>query len=188
MISITDKEILQLLYHRDEQALKETVKQYGALCLSVARNILGSQEDAEECLNDALLAVWNAIPPEQPAHYAAFLLKIVRNNALDRYKNGKRQKRSSGQSDAILDELADLFAAPDSVEQEFDRRELLQAIARFLNRQPKKQRTMFVQRYWHFASYKELSESFGMSENSIQVSISRLRAKLQIYLKKEGLL
>lgn len=68
MISITDKEILQLLYHRDEQALKETVKQYGALCLSVARNILGSQEDAEECLNDALLAVWNAIPPERPAH------------------------------------------------------------------------------------------------------------------------
>ena len=71
MIAIDDKRILLMLNNRDEQALKESVQLYGALCRSVARNILGSDEDAEECLNDALLRVWQAI--------RNFLLEAVNN-------------------------------------------------------------------------------------------------------------
>lgn len=60
---MNDQAIISLFELRNEQAISESNQQYGALCRSVARDITGNDEDAEECLNDAMLAAWNAIPP-----------------------------------------------------------------------------------------------------------------------------
>lgn len=188
VIAIDDKRILLMLNNRDEQALKETVNLYGVLCRSVARNILGSEEDAEECLDDALLTIWNAIPPAKPENYCAYLLKIVHHIALDRYKARQRGKRGGGQQASVLEELEDLLPAPDHVEQELERRELTAAITRFLQSLPQKQRDLFIRRYWSFTSFSDLAQTFDMSENHLQVTLSRLRKKLLAYLKKEGLL
>lgn len=177
-----------LLNQRSEQALRETATQYGALCRSTARNILGSEEDAEECFNDALLTVWNTIPPAQPENYCAFLLKIVRNAALDRFRHRQRGKRGSGQTAAALDELSELLPSAENVEQTVERRELLTAITRFLEKLPEQQRALFVKRYWHFAAFSDLAGEFDMTENHVQVTLSRLRKKLQNHLRKEGLL
>ena len=80
VIAIDDKNILSMLNNRDEQALIEITVKYGTLCRSVARNILENEQDAEECLNDALLQIWNTIPPVQPKNFCAYLIKIIRNN------------------------------------------------------------------------------------------------------------
>ena len=188
VIAVNDRRILLLLNQRNEQALSETVKRYGALCKSVVHDILGSEQDAEECLNDALLQVWNTIPPMQPDNYCAYLLRIVRNNALNRYKARKTEKRGSGHQSEALDELSELISAQDTVQSELEKRELLDAITAFLHELPQKQRDLFVRRYWRFASYKELASDFGMQENNVQVTLSRIRKKLQSYLKEEGLL
>lgn len=188
VIAITDRRILLMLHNRDEQALKETVKRYGALCKSVARDILGNDQDAEECMNDALLQVWKTIPPMQPDNFCAYLLKIVRNAALDRYKARQREKRGGGQQHAALEELSELLADTETVQSELERRELLAAITRFLQSLPQKQRDLFVRRYWQFSSYADLAAAFGTSENNVQVILSRLRKKLHTYLRKEGLL
>ena len=177
-----------MLNNRDEQALKETAARYGALCRTAARNILGSEQDAEECFNDALMQIWNTIPPVQPENYCAYLLKIVRNAALDRYKSEKRQKRGGGQSEAVLDELSELLPAPGRVDQEVERKELLAAITRFLQTLPSEKREIFIRRYWHFSPYSEIAEKLGMRENTVQATVSRIRKKLLAYLRKEGLL
>ena len=85
MIATDDKGILLLLNQRSEQALRETATQYGALCRSTARNILGSEEDAEECVNDTYLGVWNSIPPNHPDSLSAYVCRIARNLSLKRY-------------------------------------------------------------------------------------------------------
>ena len=188
VIAVNDRRILLLLNQRNEQALSETVKRYGVLCKSVVRDILGSEQDAEECLNDALLQVWNTIPPMQPDNYCAYLLRIVRNHALNRYKARKTEKRGSGHQSEALDELSELISASDTVQSELEKRELLAAITVFLQELPQKQRDLFVRRYWRFSSYKELASDFGMQENNVQVTLSRIRKKLQSYLKEEGLL
>jgi RNA polymerase sigma-70 factor (ECF subfamily) len=188
VIVIDDKEIVQKLNNRDEQALTDAETQYGALCKSVARNILGSDADAEECLNDGLLAVWNTIPPEQPRSFCAYLLRIVRNAALDRFKARQRGKRGSGQTEAALEELSELLPAADDVERQVEQQELLAAITRFLQTLPQKQRQLFVRRYWRFASYAELARDYGMREGNVQVTLTRLRKKLREYLREEGLL
>lgn len=188
MIAIDDKRILLMLHNRDEQALKDSVQQYGALCRSVARNILGSDEDAEECLNDALLHVWNAIPPANPGNYCAYLLKAVRNAALDRYKSRRRGKRGGGQISQALDELTEIFPASENVEQELEQRELMRAVTAFLQNLPEKQCSLFICRYWQSAAITDLAKRFGMTENHVKVTLARMRKRLQNYLREEGLL
>ena len=188
VIAIEDKRILLMLNNRDEQALTATAAKYGALCRSVARDILGDEQDAEECINDALLTIWNAIPPAQPENYRAYLLKILRNIALDRYKTKHRDKRGSGQYAEALDELAEFLPGTQNTEDTVEQREMLDAVARFLRTLPKTQSDLFVRRYWRFSSLDDLAHDYGMTVNHVRVTLTRLRKRLQKYLKKEGLL
>jgi RNA polymerase sigma-70 factor (ECF subfamily) len=177
-----------LLHSRDEQALQASMQQYGALCRTVARSILGSDEDAEECLNDALLQIWNSIPPADPENYCAYLMKTVRNLALNRYKARHREKRGNGQVSQALDELAEIFPAAENVEKELEQRELLNAVTAFLQGLPEQQRNLFIYRYWQAEAIADLAALSGMTENHVKVTLSRLRKRLQKYLREEGLL
>ena len=177
-----------MLHHRDEQALRVITEQYGALCRTVAHDILGNAQDAEECVNDALLQIWNAIPPAKPENFCAYLMKAVRNRALNRYKSGHTQKRGGGQQPAPLEELSELLPAAENVYSEIEQRELLAAISRFLQSLPQKKRDLFIRRYWGFTAFADLAAEFGMREDNVQVTLSQTRKKLQAYLRKEGLL
>ena len=177
-----------MLNNRDEQALTATTAKYGVLCRAVALDILGNEQDTEECLNDALLAVWNAIPPAQPGNYRAYLLKLLRNIALDRYKAKQRNKRGNGQYAEALDELAEILPGTHSTEETVEQREMLEAVTRFLGTLPKVQSDLFVRRYWRFSPYEELARDYGMTVNHVRVTLTRLRKRLQKFLRKEGLL
>lgn len=186
--AINDDRIISLFEQRSEQAIAETASQYGALCRSVARNILGSNEDAEECFDDALLTVWNAIPPAHPQNFRAYLLRLVHNHAVNRWNAGKAQKRGGSHLPAALDELSEVLASREDIVDESERRELLEAVSRFLRGLPKHQRDLFVRRYWYAATVSELSALFDMTENHVKVTLSRIRKRLQNTLRKEGLL
>lgn len=84
-----DSKIIELFFERSERAIAELSDKYGKLCMKIAMNILNNTEDAEECVNDSFLAVWNMVPPERPDHLLAFLIRIVRNYSINRYKYKK---------------------------------------------------------------------------------------------------
>ena len=88
-----DRDIVELFWNRDPAAIRAVSEKYGKLCGTLARNILGSREDAEECVNDAFLNAWNAIPPARPAELAAFLSKIVRSLSFNRFRKNRAGKR-----------------------------------------------------------------------------------------------
>lgn len=183
-----DQAIIALFEQRDEQAISESEKQYGALCRSVARDITGTDEDAEECLNDAMLAAWNAIPPTKPQNYCAYLLRLVRNAAYNRYSAAHTVKRNAANIAGSIDELAEIIPDSGDVVNEIERRETVAAINAFLKELPQKQRDLFVRRYWYAADIAALSKMFHMTESHVTVTLSRLRKRLQKYLQKEGLL
>ena len=122
---MNDKDIIQLYLNRDQRALSATAKKYGKYCTSIAKNILGNNEDAEECVNDTYLSTWNSIPPTIPTILSAFLGKITRNLAFNKYKHNHVMKRGNGEIAVVLDELAECVSGVDDVEQEIDRGELL---------------------------------------------------------------
>ena len=185
MNSVKDTEIIRLLWQRDESALSAVKEQYGALCRQLAYQILGSEEDADECLNDALFKLWNSVPPATPEYLRAYLAATVRNLALDRLDAQRTAKRGGNQIPLVLEELAEVTADAHDVEAETELRQLWSAIKVFLQAYPERQQIMFLQRYYYMMPLGEIAAEQGMTENNVTVTLHRLRKKLQAFLRKE---
>ena len=180
-----DEEIVKLYFSRSEDAISETALKYGNYCSYISQNILHSKEDAEECVNDAYLAVWNTIPPQKPEHLLAYICRIVRNISITKYHSNTAKKRNS-YYDTALDELDECIMSGLSVEDEIDARELSCLINIFLDTLSKENRVIFVWRYWFSDSVQDIAEKLGISSNNVSVRLSRIRSKLKKFLKKEG--
>ena len=181
-----DASIIQLFWDRNERAISSTSEKYGNYCATIAKNILGNNEDAEECVNDTYLNAWNAMPPHRPQVLSAFLGKITRNLSLNRYKLNNADKRGGGELPAILDELAEIVSGNDDVEQEVDRIELSKTINDFLSTLPNDKRNIFVCRYWFSESVTDIAKHNHITENNVSVQLSRTRVKLHDYLLERG--
>ncbi|MBO7404560.1 MAG: sigma-70 family RNA polymerase sigma factor [Clostridia bacterium] len=183
---MNDNEIVARFFARDADAVGAAQEAYGRYCLIVARNITGSDEDAEECLNDALLAAWNSIPPKRPESLRGYLGKLTRNIALHCREKATAAKRGGGEMDAVLDELGEVFGAVDSAEDEAMRHALTEVIDAFLGSLEEERRTLFVRRYWYAEDLGQIAARFGIRENTASQTLRRIRKKLKEYLTREG--
>ena len=187
MTDFTDAELIGLFTQRDQTALAGTQQKYGGLCRSIAKNILGSREDAEECLNDTLLKLWESIPPEEPRSLAAYISVIVRNLAFGRRDAAHTQKRGGGEFTVALSEIEDTLAAPDHPERILDTIAIGDALDQFLDDLPAETRVMFVLRYWSELSIREIAARCGCGQSKVKMTLLRTRRELKAYLEKEGL-
>lgn len=182
---LEDSKIIELFFARAEQAIVELSAKYGTVCSRIARNILKNDLDAEECVNDTYLAVWNTIPPQKPNPLRTYIFRIVRNISIAKYHANTSVKRNS-YYDVALEELESCLAASVTVEQEIAASELSRQIDRFLDTLDKESRVMFVRRYWYSDSISAIAEMFQISNHNVSVRLSRTRDKLKSHLKKEG--
>ena len=173
-----DEKIVDLFFARSEEGIARTREKYGKLCGYIAKNILGDELDAEECVNDAYL-----IPPARPEKLSAFLGKLVRGISIDRMRKKSADKRGSAETDLIDDELSEVLGAcDDGLESSL----LRDAINRFLGSIEKEKRIIFVRRYWYMSEVRGISASLGISEGKVKMTLSRLRTELKNFLEKEG--
>ncbi|MBQ2545076.1 MAG: sigma-70 family RNA polymerase sigma factor [Clostridia bacterium] len=181
-----EREIVSMFLARNEDAIGEAEAACGRYCRVIAKNITGSDEDAEKCVSDALLAAWNSIPPARPESLRGYLGKLTRNIALDRWEKARAKKRGGGEVDAVLDELEDVFGAVESAEDEALRHALTEAVNAFLGSLEEERRAMFVRRYWYAESVGQIAGRFGIRENTAAQILRRIRKKLKDYLTREG--
>ena len=80
-----DRDIIELFWQRLPQAVDAVEEAYGSQLRGLAGNLLPDPQDAEECLNDAYLGLWNSIPPAKPQPLLPYALRVVRNLCLKRY-------------------------------------------------------------------------------------------------------
>lgn len=181
-----DNAIIELFFDRSEQAIRELDGKYGKVCHSLSYNILHSSQDAEECVNDAYLGAWNAIPPARPNPLLAFLCRIVRNLSLMRYHGDRAAKRGDGSYTVALEELEDCLASPRTVEGELEEQELVQLIEDFLETLSPENRVLLMRRYWFSDSYGEIAARTGLSEKNVSVRLTRIRKQLRHYFEERG--
>ncbi len=179
-----DSQIIELFFDRSERAIEEAQRQFAPLCRTVARNLLGNEQDVEECLNDTWHALWNAIPPQRPENLAAYAAKITRNLAMKRLTAMNAEKRQA--VTVPYDELSQCIPAGRSLEELLEGRELSQHLNRFLSRLDRNSRDLFLRRYWFFDSIQEIAKGFGISETRVTTKLHRIRKKLKDYLEKEA--
>jgi len=182
-----DEQILALFRERDERAIAETEARYGAYCRQIALRILGSKEDAEETVSDVWLRAWEAIPPQHPRVFSAWLARVTRNLSISRAREKQAQKRG-GAFGTALEELSACIPAPSSTEDEVSARALEQSIAGFLRTLEPMQRDVFLARYWYLASVEEICRRTGFSKSKVKSMLSRIRGRLRIFLQEEGYL
>lgn len=182
-----DREIVALYWQRDERAIAETEGKYGAFCRAIARNLLDSPEDAEECVSDTWLEAWNSMPQQCPACLRPWLGRALRRNAIDRWRAEHRQKRFGGVETLVL-ELEDCVPAPSDPQRELEAEELAGLVARWLEGLRREERRLFLRRYWNGEALKDLAAEERLPPGVLAQRMRRLRMKLKSYLEKEGVI
>ena len=180
-----NNEIIGLYFARDEQAIRETDRKYGALCRNLALQILNIFQDAEECVADSYHRVWNSIPPQRPLNFRAFLAKIVRNQSISRWRRNRAEKRGGGPTEELLSELGEcLHASSGDPVSAAEMRELTRSIDAWLSRQSNMDRYLFLRRYWYGDAVKDIQRAIG--HRGCAQRLHRLRLSLGAWLEKEG--
>lgn len=182
-----DSRIVELYWQRSADAITETHAKYGSYCYAIARNILSSAQDAEECVNDTWLGAWNAMPTHRPERLGPFVGKITRSLACNRYNALRAEKRGGGELPLVLEELGDCVPAAPSAAQAAEDRELERALDRFLHTLPERACNIFLRRYWFAEPVADIAARYGLNRNTVKTSLFRSREKLRKYLEKEGI-
>ena len=179
-----DKDIVRLYLERSEDAISETAKKYGRYCHNVAYKVLENDADAEECVNDTYLRVWNSIPPQRPNNFMSYITRITRNLSLDRYRAARAEKRGGGEICVLLSELEE--CVPDT-SFSMTEGEITAAINRFLSDCDEFSRKVFIRRYWFMQNATFISRMYGVSRHKVNVTLEKTRAWLEEYLRREGI-
>ena len=180
-----DAKIIDLLFKRDQQAIRELDTKYGKACYRLSYNIVNDRQDAEECVNDAYLGAWNTIPPARPDPLLTYLCKIVRNISLNNYYRKNAAKRN-GRCAAAMEEIEACIASPDTVDAEIEARELARIIESFLDTLTAENRVIFMRRYWFSDSGRDIAEFVGLTEKNVSVRLTRIRGKMRKFLIERG--
>jgi len=182
---VDDKQIIELYFERNEQAIKETETKYGAFCHRIAMNILGIHEDAEECVNDTYYSVWKQIPPTVPEVFKVYLGRITRNLSISRFRAMRAKKRYSSM-EIMLSELNDCVPSSSNVEQTIEVMQLSDYISEWLDSLPEEDCALFVRRYWFGDEVQELAKKCGITAAKMAQRMLRLRKSLKAALEQKG--
>lgn len=177
-----DGAIIDLYVARSEQAIAATAAKYGVYCYTISYNILHSREDADECVNDTYMKVWHAIPPTRPRRFSAYLAKLVRNVALHTYEKAHAKKRGGSQVPLVLEELEHCLSSST------DDTEVVDLLNGFLEQLPQETRQIFMARYFHFQSIKEIANARQLSDSKVKMVLMRTRNELRDKLAAEGVI
>ena len=183
-----DEQIVSLLFQREEAGLAECRDKYERYLSAVGRRILSVEEDVEECVSDTYLAAWNSIPPARPQNLGTWLGKVMRRKSIDRLRRESAEKRGDPQGPVAFEELAEILPDGRDLTEDLEAKELGERIASFLRTLPKRDRQLFVRRYYYYDSIAELSQLFGISESAAKMRLKRVRDRLGETLRREGYL
>ena len=178
-----DEQIIELFFKRSEQAISELDGKYGKVFHNLSYNILNDCLDAEECVNDSYLGVWNVIPPEKPNPLLTFVCKIVRNISIKKYHAKTAIKRNSAY-DVAMSEVVNYILSPNNVEAEIEVKELARIIETFLDTLTVENRVIFMRRYWFSDTYKDIADRMGITEKTVSMRLTRIRKQMREYLMK----
>ena len=175
---IADEQIIELYWQRNERAISETDVKYGQFLYKIAYNILHDKLDCEECQNDTYLDIWNAIPPERPNVFPAFITQIMRRTAIDRYKQKMSKKRIPSELTLSLEEFDVEAVQYDNAE------ELGRIISDYLRTLSDKQQFMFIGRFYIADSVVNIANDLGITASAVYKELGKIKSKLKDYLER----
>ncbi len=183
-----DKAIIELLFARSGKALDVLGAKYGKLARHIAATHHSDARDEEGCVNDAMMAVWNSIPPNRPDSLMAYFCGIVRNLSIKKYhraENGKTEYIASFEELCSL-ERETAPTAEETALKNADNKVISSYANEFLSKLSKENRVLFIRRFWYCDSYADIAKMTGLSEGTLRTRINRLKAQMKAFLAEKG--
>ena len=173
-----DKDIIGLFISRDESAIGQVQEKYGRLLYRIAINILNIAEDAEECVQDTYISLWDSIVQVGPENLRAYAMKTARNHALKkRYYNYRENP-----ADVNIDDLEEILTSHESAFE--DVIALKDVLNGFLATLDPDARRIFLERYWMNESDADIARMLNISDTRVRAILHRCRKKLKEYLDR----
>lgn len=183
---LEDGRIIELYWNRDEAAIGETDKKYHRYLYTIAYNIVHDDPDSIDCINDTYVEVWNRIPPTRPNVFLAFISKITRNFAIDRYRKNNALRRIPSEMRVSLSEIEGCIECSYDMEDELAVNQIVEILNKFLRAQSKRDAFMFVCRYYYADKISEIANMLEVGEATVFRALSRMRDSFRECLRKEG--
>jgi RNA polymerase sigma factor (sigma-70 family) len=208
----SDEDLVERLQERDPKALEALISRYSHEIFCFIRLVLagvGVKQDAEECVNDLFVVVWQEIDTFDSTRgtFHTWLTMRAKYIALDRRRQLCRGQaynvqsadetrdwhlaENSGNSPSSIWDSdlgqATLFSRPEVsmeslLEQSERREELCQALATL----PELDRFLVYQRYFKFVSIEELATKTGLTRHAVDTRLWRARKSLRDTLKEHS--
>ena len=185
--TLSDEQIVELYWQREEKAISETDTKYGKYLYTIAYNIVHNRSDCEECLNDTYLGTWNSIPPAKPTAFRAFLSRIMRNIAVDKYRKASASKRIPSELVISMEELDECMVCDTSYDEEQAVADLVRVLNDYLRNISDRDSLVFICRYYYSDKISQIARMLNLSERTIQRELARIREELRERLAKEGI-
>ncbi len=183
---LSDGDIIELYFSRDEAAISATGNKYGSYLFTIGNNILKDRFDSEECLNDTYFTTWNKIPPERPTYLQMFLSKIMRDVSISRYRKNKSKKRIRSELVVSMEELGDSIVSDGAdIDEDIAMKEIVRVLNTFLGDITKRQRFIFICRYYYCDKVSTIAKMIGVGEKTVYRELEKLRTELKSALEKE---
>ena len=184
-IMLSDEDIIALYFERNEEAISATDAKYGKYLYSEVLCILENREDSSECVNDVYLKTWNSIPPTVPRMLKAYLAKIARNTAFDRYDEGNRKKRIPSRRKDSLSDFEDFLVGSDPAT-EVECAEIGRIITKYLHSVSSRKMYIFMGRFYFAKPISEIAKKLKCSESTVNKEIAAIKKELRAELEREG--
>ncbi len=184
--AMSDEDILRLFGERNEDAIRETDRQWGRLLRDVAYRILGDKEDSEECVSDAYLRIWNAIPPARPQSLRAYAVQTLRHVAIDRYHENRRRRRIPSELTVSMEDCADLLSGGEAPDEGVQAEAVSALIGAYLRTLPEQRRFIFLERFYFAEPVETIAKELHVTRSAVYKELARTKDELKRYLAENG--
>ena len=189
-LGVDEAALLQGLKKGEDWASEALVRAFGARMLSVARRIVGNDEDARDVVQSAYLSAFRAIGTfEGSAQISTWLHRIVVNTALMRLRSRRRKPEES--IEALLPafkadgHFADRFASGSlTADQLLERKETRRIVRGAIEQLPDPYRTVLILRDIEEMSTQEVADLLEITPSAVKVRLHRARQALFTLLRR----
>ena len=178
-----EKKLIERAYGGDPSAFNRLMAQHENRMYAVALRMCGNREDAQDCLQEAMLRVYRAIGSfKGQSTFSTWVYRITMNTCLDELRRKKNRQNTS------LDNLVDMGWSPTDggagPEKQALMREMREKMHGAIRELPDDMRAAVVLRDIQGFSYDEIAQMLEINVGTIKSRISRGREKLREKLKE----
>ena len=177
-MEFNEQKLIERASGGDPSAFNRLMAEHERKMYAVALRMCGNREDAQDCLQEAMLRIYRSISSfKGQSSFGTWVYRITMNTCLDELRRKKNKAAAS------LDSLVDAGWSPtdesDTPEKHSERKALRRELSGAIRELPEDMRSAVVLRDIHGYSYDEIAQVLDVNVGTVKSRISRAREKLR---------